>query len=92
MGSVMLNNDLFTNITYFFPFSGIYIVPIHYIFGKASLSDLLILWSEVIILTTVLFRFAAVIYQALIYHKGERLKIKNIIALVKAQKGSGKAS
>jgi ABC-2 type transport system permease protein len=89
MGCDMLNNNIFTNFTYFFPFSGIYIVPVHYIFGKASLSDLFILWAEVILLTVLLFRFAAKIYHVLIYHKGERLKLKHILSISKSQKGKG---
>ncbi|MBE6852042.1 MAG: hypothetical protein E7505_01010 [Ruminococcus sp.] len=89
MGCSFINNQIFTTVTYFFPFSGIYIVPIHYIFGKASLSDLLILWGEVILLTALLFRFAAKIYHVLIYHKGERLKLKHILSISKSQKGQG---
>ncbi len=86
-GCAALNNDVFTEITYLFPFSGIYIVPIHYIFGKASLSDLFLIWAEILILTSLLFKFTARVYHVLIYHKGERLKLKNIISISKELKG-----
>lgn len=89
MGAAMANSPVFDKVTYFFPFSGIYVVPIHYIFGKAGLLDLVIIWAEIIILTVLLFRFTANIYQALVYHKGERLKLKDIIRLSKARKGQG---
>lgn len=89
MGAAMSNNAVVTKIAYLFPFSGIYMVPIHYLFGKASLADLLIVWAEIIILTVILFRFAAKIYHVLMYHKGERLKLKNLIEISKSQKGQG---
>lgn len=89
MGAAMSNNAVFTKIAYIFPFSGIYMVPVHYIFGKAQLTDLLIIWAEILLLTVLLFRFAAKIYHVLMYHKGERLKLKNLIEISKSQKGQG---
>ncbi len=87
MGSAIANNAVFTQIAFLFPFSGIYMVPVYYLFGKASVLNILILWAEVSVLTVLTAKFAAGIYHVLIYHKGERLKLKNIIELSKAQKG-----
>lgn len=89
MGAAMTNNAIVTKIAYLFPFSGIYMVPIHYLFGNASVADLLIVWAEIIVLTVIMFRFAAKIYHVLMYHKGERLKFKNLIEISKSQKGQG---
>lgn len=90
MGVSMVNNAVFTEFSYLFPFSGIYVVPVDYIFGRAELSDIFILWGELIILTAVLFRFAAKIYHVLIFHKGERIKLKYMLSISKSQKGQGR--
>lgn len=87
LGAAMLNNPVLTKAAYFFPFSGIFMVPVEFIFGKASVIDLLILWAEISILTVLLFRFTAKIYHVLVYHNGERLKLKNLIQISKSQKG-----
>ncbi|MBR4622198.1 MAG: ABC transporter permease [Ruminococcus sp.] len=88
MGSAMANNPVLTEVSYLFPFSGIYTVPVHFMFGKAGFSDVLILWAELILLTVFLFRFAAKIYHVLVYHNGERLKLKNLLEISKSQKGT----
>ena len=88
MGAAMANNPVLTEVSYLFPFSGIYMVPVHFMFGKAGFSDVLILWGELIILTVFLFRFAAKIYHVLVYHNGERLKLKNLLEISKSQKGT----
>lgn len=90
MALSFVNNKTYTSIIYLFPFSGIYTVPIHFIFGKAAFSDILILWAELIILSVLLFKFAANIYHVLVFHNGERLKIKNLINISKSQKGQDK--
>lgn len=87
IGAEMADKPALTQFAYLFPFSGIYMVPVEYLFGRASLSDVMILWAELIILTALLFRFAAKIYHVLIYHRGERLKLKNLIEISKSQKG-----
>ena len=88
MGAAMANNPVLTEVSYLFPFSGIYTVPVHFMFGKAGFSDVLILWAELILLTVFLFRFAAKIYHVLVYHNGERLKLKNLLEISKSQKGT----
>ena len=87
MGAAMADIPALTRVAYLFPFSGIYMVPVEFMFGKASFLDVIILWAELIILTVLLFRFAAKIYHVLIYHNGERLKLKNLIEISKSQKG-----
>ena len=57
-------------------------------FGKAGFSDVLILWAELILLTVFLFRFAAKVYHVLVYHNGERLKLRNLLEISKSQKGT----
>ncbi len=88
MGAAIANNPVLTEVSYLFPFSGIYMVPVHFMFGKAGFSDVLILWGELILLTVFLFRFAAKIYHVLVYHNGERLKLKNLLEISKSQKGT----
>ena len=88
MGAAMANNPVLTEVSYLFPFSGIYTVPVHFMFGKAGFSDVLILWAELILLTVFLFRFAAKVYHVLVYHNGERLKLKNLLEISKSQKGT----
>ncbi|WP_044974721.1 ABC transporter permease [Ruminococcus sp. HUN007] len=88
MGAAMANNPVLTEVSYLFPFSGIYTVPVHFMFGKAGFSDVLILWGELILLTVFLFRFAAKIYHVLVYHNGERLKLRNLLEISKSQKGT----
>lgn len=90
MGVTAINNDVVTTISYFFPFSGMYIVPVHFIFGKTGIVTVLILWAELIVLTVILFRFAARIYHVLVFHKGERIKFKALLGIAKAEKGQGK--
>ncbi len=87
MGITAIDNDIVTTIAYFFPFSGIYLVPVHYIFAKTSIISVLILWAELIVFTILLSKFAARIYHVLLLHKGERLKLKNLISISKAEKG-----
>jgi ABC-2 type transport system permease protein len=88
MGAAIANNPVLTEVSYLFPFSGIYMVPVHFMFGKAGFSDVLILWAELILLTVFLFRFAAKVYHVLVYHNGERLKLKNLLEISKSQKGT----
>ncbi len=83
----LLNNDAFTTFAKIFPFSGIYVVPVYYIFAKVSIWGVLLTWVEMAVFTVLLFKFAARIYHVLIFHKGERLKLKNLIGLSKSQKG-----
>ena len=90
MGVTAINNDVVTTISYFFPFSGMYIVPVHFIFGKTGIVTVFILWAELIVLTVILFRFAARIYHVLVFHKGERIKFKALLGIAKAEKGQGK--
>ena len=89
MGAVIAEKPVLTRIAYIFPFSGIYMVPVEFIMGRASVTDLLIIWAELAVITAFLFRFAAKIYHVLIYHNGERLKLKNLLEISKAQKGRG---
>lgn len=88
MGAAIANNPVLTEAAYLFPFSGIYMVPVHFMFGKAGFSDVLILWAELILLTVFLFRFAAKVYHVLVYHNGERLKLRNLLEISKSQKGT----
>ncbi|MBP1592655.1 MAG: ABC transporter permease [Oscillospiraceae bacterium] len=88
MGAAIANNPVLTEVSYLFPFSGIYMVPVHFMLGKAGFSDVLILWAELILLTVFLFRFAAKVYHVLVYHNGERLKLKNLLEISKSQKGT----
>ena len=83
----LVNNDAFTAFAKIFPFSGMYIVPVYFIFAKASIWNVLLIWAEMSVLTVFLFKFSARIYHVLIFHKGERLKIGNLIGLSKSQKG-----
>ncbi|MBP1568557.1 MAG: ABC transporter permease [Oscillospiraceae bacterium] len=87
-GAAIANNPVLSEVSYLFPFSGIYMVPVHFMLGKAGFSDVLILWAELILLTVFLFRFAAKVYHVLVYHNGERLKLKNLLEISKSQKGT----
>lgn len=83
----LVNNDAFTMFAKIFPFSGIYVVPVYFIFARASIWSVLLIWAEMAVFTVFLFKFSARIYHVLVFHKGERLKLKNLIGLSKAEKG-----
>lgn len=85
--AVITNNSFLLNFSYYFPLSGLYIVPVQFMFGKVGFLSVLIMQAELIILTVLLFRFAAKIYQTLIYHNGERIKLKHMIEISKSAKG-----
>lgn len=85
--AIMTNNSVLLNFSYYFPFSGLYIVPVQYMFGKVGFLTVLIMQAELIVLTVLMFRFAAKIYHTLIYHNGERIKLKHMIEISKSAKG-----
>lgn len=85
--AVITNNSILLNFSYYFPLSGLYIVPVQYMFGKVGFGTVLIMQAELIILTILMFRFAAKIYYTLIYHNGERIKLKHMIEISKTAKG-----
>ncbi len=85
--AVLTDNNILLNFSYYFPLSGLYIVPVQYMFGKVGFLTVLIMQAELIILTVLLFRFAAKIYHTLIYHNGERIKLKHMIEISKSAKG-----
>ncbi len=85
--AIMTNNTVLLNFSYYFPLSGLYIVPVQFMFGKVGFLTVLIMQAELVILTVLLFRFAAKIYHTLIYHNGERIKLKHMIEISKTAKG-----
>ena len=81
----------FVIFSFLFPLSSPFILPGAILIGKASLpiaAEAIVLQVMFILL---LFKFVAKVYEALILHNGNKIKIKELIKLSKAvQKGEGK--
>jgi len=90
MFAPMINSSAFTAFALIYPFSGAAMVPVYYITGQTGILSVFLVWAELIVLTVLMAKFAAGIYHALIFHKGERLKLKNLISLSKTGKGGVK--
>ncbi len=89
MGVIAVDNSVFTIISYIFPFSAIYILPVHYILGEANILFVFLMWIILIAMIIFLFKFAANIYHVLVLHNGERIKIKQMINISKFNRKKG---
>lgn len=89
VGESFVNNRVFTIISYIFPFSGMYILPVHYLFGEANILFIFLMWIILIALIIFLFKFAANIYHVLVLHNGDRIKIKQMISISKSNRKKG---
>lgn len=79
----IINNPVFTKITYIFPFTAMFIVPVHFMFGKAGFIYVLIMWAILAAMIVFLFRFTARVYQSLVLYSGTRIKLKALIGISK---------
>lgn len=80
MGS---GNNAFVYFAYLFPLSSPFILPGAILIGKASLLIGLGAIIIQIVLNILLFRFVASIYEVLILHNGNRIKLKDLFKLNK---------
>ena len=79
----MQNCSIFSLIPIFAPF----IVPANLLLGEISVGYA---WISIVLTMAVgvaLFWFAARVYEALIFHTGKVLKLKDIIGIAKARRG-----
>ncbi|MDO5559746.1 MAG: ABC transporter permease [Oscillospiraceae bacterium] len=79
----IVNNPVFTKITYIFPFTAMFIVPVHFMLGKAGFVYVLIMWAILAALIVFLYRFTARVYQSLVLYSGTRLKLGALIGISK---------
>ncbi len=83
MGSA---NDTFRMIAYYFPLSSMFITPGYLVIGKITLTEGLISVGFMVAGVILIMIFAAGVYENLIYHNGEPVKIKNILAMAFSKK------
>lgn len=83
MGS---GNDMLVKICCLIPISAPFIVPANLLTGNIGIGLALISIAIAAVTAAVLFIFAANVYEALIFHNGKVLKLKDIMGIAKAKK------
>ncbi|MGN0507524.1 MAG: ABC transporter permease [Lachnospiraceae bacterium] len=88
-GSLMgVGDNAFVTFALLFPISSAYLLPGALLIGKAepwiAVLAIVILLASVVLL----FRFVARVYETLILHNGNRIKMKELFAISKASKAS----
>jgi ABC-2 type transport system permease protein len=74
-------------VAYLLPISSVFVTPIFILLGKISVVwGLVSLFVQIISLAG-LALFTAKVYEALILHNGNRLKLKDLISITKEAKG-----
>lgn len=91
LGLVMMSlqgspSRLFANVTFLLPISSVFITPIYLLMGKVSIIMALIAIVILTISTIILVGFTSKVYQTLILHQGNVIKVKDIITISKAKK------
>lgn len=75
----------------FFPFTSVFITPAALITGYATTVEALISLAILVVMTVLMTKFVANVYESMIYYNGSALKLKDIIHISKQNK-NGKNS
>jgi len=77
---------VWTYIPYLLPLSSPFIIPVYLLMGEVSISTGLLAAAILLITVWFLVMFIAKIYEYLIYHSGEPVKLKQLINMAKEKK------
>lgn len=80
------SDSLISYIAYLLPISSVFVTPIYLLLGHVTLVWAMISLLVLILSLVLLAMFTAKIYEALILHQGNRLKIKDLISISKEAK------
>lgn len=72
--------------TMFFPFTSVFITPAALITGYATTVEALISLAVLVVMTVIMTKFVANVYESMIYYNGSVLKVKDIIQISKQNK------
>lgn len=81
------HSTVYATVAHLLPISSVFITPIYLLFGKISIGIALLALAILVISLLLLIGFTAKIYQTLILHQGNKLKIKDLIHISKEVKG-----
>jgi len=79
-------DNAFVTFALIFPLSSAFLLPSALLVGKADLWIALIAVAVLLLTIVLLFKFVAKVYEGLILHNGNRLKIKDVFAMAKNSK------
>lgn len=86
-GSLMAAGDnAFVTFALIFPLSSAYLLPGALLVGKADLGIAIVAVLVLLASVVLLFKFVAKVYEGLILHTGNRLKMKEVFAMAKVKK------
>lgn len=76
-------DNAFVTFALIFPLSSAFLLPSALLVGKADLWVALIAIAVLLLTIVLLFKFVAKVYEGLILHNGNRLKVKDVFAMAK---------
>ena len=82
------NSELLTKIFCMFPISSPFITPANLLLGNIGVGYTLIALVLLLLMVAVLFFFASRVYEALIFHNGKVLKVKDLLQLARGNKNA----
>lgn len=74
-------------IAEYLPLSSVSFAPSYLVLGKMTALEGLISLGILVVATVLMFMLAAKVYEAMIYHKGSNLKLKDIVSMAKKNGG-----
>ncbi len=72
------------------PFLSVFTAPVRYAMGQISFGVLCAAWMLQAAIAALLFVFAARVYQSLLMYKGNKIKLRQLLAMARAPKGDMK--
>lgn len=91
-GSLMgIGDNAFVTFALIFPLSSSFLLPGALLVGKADAAIALVAVAVLLLSIVLMFLFVARVYETLILHTGTRIKMKEVLAIAKQEKGRGKA-
>jgi len=83
MGTAALNAGGVIRVLCVIPFLSVYIAPARYLVGDIGFPLLLLSWAIQAIVAFALAKAASAVYGALLVHRGERVKLRQILSMMK---------
>ena len=82
----------FDYFIYYFPLSSMFIVPVYLLMGKISLQTGLISLLILAASTVLIWFFASKVFETVLYHNGNTVKLKELIEIYKSKKKNAQES
>ena len=86
MNLSQMQSQVYANFAFLFPLSSMFITPIYLMFGKVSQGIALLAIGILIVSIIILVGFTGKVYQTLILHQGNKVKIKDLIFISRQRK------